>query len=135
MGVFLSVRLSETTCHLVHDASQAQIRTTPPRDNGGDGTSFSPTDLMAAALASCALTTLALIAAREGLTWGDASATLEKDMVGSPRRIGRLTVVFTMPRHTRVEQRPRLEEIAKTCPVALSLHPDVEVPMTFVYPD
>jgi uncharacterized OsmC-like protein len=74
---------------------------------------------------------MALVAAREGLAWGDASATVEKRMTPPPRRIGELVVVVTLPRETRPEQRARLEEIARACPVARSLHPDVKVPMEF----
>jgi uncharacterized OsmC-like protein len=127
----MSASIHGLACQLSHGPSGTIIRTVPPRDNGGDGTSFSPTDLVGAALASCALSTMALVAAREGLAWGDASATVEKRMTPPPRRIGELVVVVTLPRETRPEQRARLEEIARACPVARSLHPDVKVPMEF----
>lgn len=132
-GVPMEVRISGLACELTHGPSGATLRTVPPKDNGGDGTSFSPTDLVGAALGSCALSTMALLAAREGLSWGDASVHVEKHMVGPPRRIGELTVVFTMPRGVKVEHRARLEEIARTCPVARTLHPEVKVPMRFDY--
>ncbi len=134
MGVPMTVRITGLECQLTHEPSSAVIRTVPPKDNGGDGSSFSPTDLVGAALASCALSTLAILAAKEGLTFGDASAHVVKEMVGPPRRIGSLALVITMPRDTRPDQRARLEEIARGCPVARSLHPDVQFPMTFVYP-
>lgn len=134
MGVPMTVRITGLDCQLTHEPSGAVIRTVPPKDNGGDGTSFSPTDLMGAALASCALSTMALLAPREGLTFGAASARVEKEMVGPPRRIGSLALVITMPVGTRPEERARFEEIARGCPVAKSLHPDLQLPMTFVYP-
>jgi uncharacterized OsmC-like protein len=120
---------------LVHGPSGSQIQTEAPKDNGGTGASFSPTDLVGAALASCALTTMALAAGREALPWGDASASVEKRMVSSPRRIGELVVEFVMPRGLAPAHRARFEEIAHTCPVARSLHPDVRLPMAFRYPD
>lgn len=132
MGVPMTVRIDGLECQLTHEPSGAQLRAVPPKDNGGDGSSFSPTDLVGAALASCALATMALTAAKEGLTFGKATARVEKDMVGPPRRIGALTVVITMP-DTKPAERARLEEIARGCPVARSLHADVQVPMTFVY--
>ena len=92
MGVPMSVRIRGLDCELTHGPSGAVIRTTPPKDNGGDGSSFSPTDLVGAALASCALSTLALVAAREGLFFGEATARVEKEMVGPPRRIGSLAL-------------------------------------------
>jgi putative redox protein len=106
----------------------------PPRDNGGTGASFSPTDLVGAALAACALSTMALLAQRQGLGWGDARASVEKRMNAAPRRIGELVLAIDMPREVRPEHRPALEEAALTCPVARSLHPDVKLPVVFRYP-
>src|SRR5512133_62020 len=133
-GVPMKAAIQGVTCELTHGPSGTRIKTVPPKDNGGTGASFSPTDLVGAALASCALSTMALVAAREGLTWGDARASVEKRMTPPPRRIGELVLVIDMPRETRPEHRARLEEIAHTCPVARSLHPDVKVPFEFRYP-
>lgn len=132
-GVPMTAGITGLTCELVHGPSGSGIRTVPPKDNGGTGASFSPTDLVGAALAACALSTMALQAQREGLSWGDARASVEKRMTAAPRRIGELVLVFEMPREVRPEHRGRLEEIARTCPVARSLHPDVKVPMEFRY--
>jgi uncharacterized OsmC-like protein len=130
----MTAALSGLTCKLVHGPSGSTLTTVPPRDNGGDGSSFSPTDMVGAALMSCALSTMALAAQREGLSWGDARAHVEKIMTPPPRRIGELTLVIDMPREVRPEHRQRLEEIARTCPVVRSLHPDVKVPIEFRYP-
>jgi uncharacterized OsmC-like protein len=132
-GVPMTASISGLTCRLAHGPSGTAISTVPPRDNGGDGSSFSPTDLVGAALAACALSTMALAAAREGLAWGDARASVEKRMTPPPRRIGELVLVLEMPREVRPEHRARLEEAARTCPVARSLHPDVALPIEFRY--
>lgn len=132
-GVPMTAAIHGLTCDLTHGPSGTHIKTVPPVDNGGDGSSFSPTDLVGAALGSCALSTMALVAAREGLSWGDARVAVEKRMSPPPRRIAELVVVFDMPREAKPEQRARLEEIARTCPVARSLHPDVKVPFEFRY--
>ena len=129
----MSARISGLTAQLEHGPSGSGLKTAPPKDNGGTGESFSPTDLVGAALVSCALTTMALVAGREGLSWGDASGTVEKQMTPPPRRIAALTVVLQMPKEVKPEHRARLEEIARGCPVARSLHPDVKVPMEFRY--
>jgi len=134
-GVPMSAALTNLSCKLEHGPSGGTMTTVPPKDNGGDGSNFSPTDLVAAALASCALTTMALAAKRDGLSWGDARANVEKRMTPPPRRIGELVLVISMPREVRSEHRARLEEVARTCPVARSLHPDVKVPMEFRYSD
>jgi uncharacterized OsmC-like protein len=132
-GVPMTAAIRGLQCELVHGPSGATISTVPPRDNGGTGEFFSPTDLVGAALASCALSTMALAAQREGLSWGEARAGVEKRMTGAPRRIGELVLVIDMPREVRPEHRARLEEIARGCPVARSLHPDVGVPFEFRY--
>lgn len=134
MGVPMTVRITGLDCQLTHEPSGGVIRTTPPKDNGGDGSSFSPTDLVGAALASCALSTMALLAPKEGLTFGEASARVVKEMVGPPRRIGSLALEITMPPGTKPSERARFEEIARGCPVAKSLHPELQLPMSFVYP-
>lgn len=133
MGVAMHVTLDGLGCRLVHEPSGAVIETTPPKDNGGDGTRFSPTDLVAAALASCALTTMALLAPKAGIDLGQATARVEKEMIGPPRRIGSLAVVMTLPARLSEAHRARLEDIARSCPVARSLHAELQVPMRFVY--
>ena len=134
-GVPMTADLTGLSCKLAHGPSGATITTVPPKDNGGDGSSFSPTDLVGAALASCALSTMALVAQREGLSWGDAHANVEKRMTPPPRRIGELVLVIDMPREVLPEHRARFEEAARACPVARSLHPDVKLPMEFKYQD
>ncbi|HVE87976.1 MAG TPA: OsmC family protein, partial [Myxococcales bacterium] len=104
-------------CGLTHGPSGTAMETEAPRDNGGTGGSFSPTDLVGAALASCALTTMALAASRENVPWGEARATVEKRMTPPPRRIGELVVEITMPRELPPSQRARFEQIAHDCPV------------------
>lgn len=133
MGVPMTVRIEGLTCQLTHEPSGSVIRTVPPKDNGGDGSTFSPTDLLGASLASCALSTMALVAVKEGLTFLGGTARVEKEMVGPPRRVGSLPIVITLPAATPEAQRARLEEIAHGCPVARSLHPDVQIPMRFEY--
>jgi uncharacterized OsmC-like protein len=120
---------------LKHGPSSGTLRTVPPKDNGGDASSFSPTDLVGAALASCAITTMVLIAKRENIPLGDPSARVQKSMTATgPRRISELSLHIDMPPGIKPEHRARLEEIARTCPVARSLHPDVSLPITFGYP-
>ena len=120
---------------LRHGPSGSPLVTEAPKDNGGTGSSFSPTDLLGAALASCALTTMALLASREGLPWGETSARVEKRMTPPPRRVAELVLEIRMPAGLNAEQRARLEEAGRLCPVARSLHPDVGLPMSFLYPD
>jgi putative redox protein len=133
-GVEMEATIDGLVVSLVHQPSQQPLRAVPPKDNGGDGSSFSPTDLVGAALASCMLATMALLSAREGLEFGKARAKVVKHMSPPPRRIERLDLDIWMPSVANPSHRQRLEEIAHTCPVARSLSVDVAVSIRFHYP-
>ncbi|MBM4250742.1 MAG: OsmC family protein [Deltaproteobacteria bacterium] len=120
-------------CSLRHEPSQSVIETDAPRDNQGLGERFSPTDLVGAALCSCILTTMALVAERDGLNIEGATGSVVKEMASSPRRIKSLTVAITLPAKLTEPQRQKLEHAARACPVHASLHPDVEKPISFSY--
>jgi putative redox protein len=106
------------------------LQTDAPVDNMGKGESFSPTDLVGTALATCMLTTMGIVAQRHGIDMAGATARVTKEMVTTPhRRIGRLAVTIRMPRTLPDEDRRRLENAARACPVHRSLHPDVDAPI------
>ena len=114
----------------------ATIRTDAPKDIGGDATGFSPTDLVAAGLASCIVTTMAMFAERHGLDLTGATASVEKHMTQppSPRRVARLPVVVTIPAGAvPAEMRERVEAAGNKCPVHASLHPEVDAPIEYRY--
>ena len=119
-------------CVAVHGPSGASFATDAPLDNQGRGESFSPTDLVATALGTCMLTTMGIVAKRNGWNLTGAAATVEKHMVADPeRRIGKLTVALRIPGAFGEKERTILERTAFTCPVHKSLHPKVEIPVTF----
>lgn len=121
-------------CRAVHAPSDTALATDAPVDNEGLGQSYSPTDLVATALATCAVTTMAIVAKREDIPFSEAAATVEKGMVADPvRRIGSLNLAITCGDALTAEQRERLEHAGRNCPVAKSLHPDVATPLTFTW--
>jgi len=121
-------------CAAVHGPSGAVIATDAPRDNQGLGEAFSPTDLVATALATCVLTTMAIVARRQGYELPGFSATVEKHMsTEGPRRIARLVIHLDIPLPPDHPDRPLLEATAHACPVHQSLHPEVEKPITFAW--
>src|SRR5215210_4126617 len=120
---------------MTHGPSGAVLKTVPPVDNQGDGSSFSPTDLVATALASCMMTLICIVGERDELDLTGLSVHVEKHMAGSPRRIGRLPSRIRMPAVLTPMQRKKLENAALTCPVHMSLHPDIEREVEFEYPD
>ena len=115
-----------------HGPSGTTLKTDAPVDNAGRGLSFSPTDLLATALGTCALTTIAIVAQRHGIALEASSGIVTKAMTSAgPRRVETLTVTLRLPSSVSEPDRPRLEEAGRRCPVVLSLHPDVRVEMTF----
>jgi putative redox protein len=119
-------------CEARHGPSGLVLVTDAPVDNEGKGESFSPTDLAATSLGTCMLTIMGIAARRLGVDLGETTVNVVKEMTSQPpRRIARLTVVFTIPLAASHEKREVLENAARSCPVHLSLHPDVEQVMRF----
>ena len=119
-----------------HGPSGNTLHTDAPTDNGGQGSSFSPTDLVATALGTCVLTILGLVAERHDLDLSGATVHVTKEMVSQPiRRIGSLKTVVTLKGQTVQDpaMRSRLEAAARKCPVHQSLHADIDAPIEFIY--
>jgi putative redox protein len=116
-------------CQAIHADSRTALLTDAPKDNQGNGESFSPTDLVATALGTCMLTTMGILARRLNVDMARSTCVVQKEMVSTPaRRVGKLTVEIHAPAAVPTEARARLEEAALTCPVYRSLHPDVQIP-------
>lgn len=119
-------------CTSVHGPSGTTLISDAPADNMGKGESFSPTDLVATALCTCMLTTMAIVAERNGWKIDGSQATVVKHMVADPqRRIGKLAVSIRMQGRFDAHARATLERTAHECPVNKSLSPRIEVPTTF----
>ena len=119
-----------------HINSGTVIETDAPLDNGGNGESFSPTDLVAAALASCMCTLMGLAARKHGFELGRIECDVEKIMVANPRRIGEVKVQLALtgrPPYSENEM-AILQRAALTCPVIESLHPDCKKDILFIWP-
>jgi putative redox protein len=121
-------------CKATHGPSGTAINTDAPKDNMGKGEAFSPTDLVATALATCMVTTMGISAQRHNINMAGATAKVQKEMVTAPtRRIGRLIVEITVPTKLSQDDEHRLRHAALACPVHKSLHPDVKIPVTFYW--
>lgn len=118
---------------LRHGPSGTSMRTAAPVDNAGDGSSFSPTDLLAASLGACMVTVMGIYAKKNGIDFDDVEFVLEKHMRADPRRVDAIPVTIRMPAALTEDERARLERAALTCPVHLSLLPDIRRDVTFVY--
>jgi putative redox protein len=121
-------------CQATHGPSRSTLVTDAPTDNHGKGEAFAPTDLVATALGSCLLTIMGIVAERDKIDMSGATAHVVKEMAPKPtRRIGKLTVKITFPegRSLSEKDKTKLERAAAQCPVHASLHPDIELAVSF----
>lgn len=110
----------------IHIKSGSEIISDAPIDNNGKGEAFSPTDTVANALASCMLTVMGIKARDLDVDFTGATAEVVKHMQADPRRISKIEIQFDMKISVDEKTRTILERIAMTCPVYLSLHPEIE---------
>jgi len=128
------VYLGNLRTELTHVRSGQKVITDAPVDNKGKGEAFSPTDLTATSLATCAITTIAIAADGREITILEAEADVLKIMESNPRRIGEIQLDIRLRiSPDNAENREILEAIGKHCPVARSLHPDLKQTITFTW--
>ena len=132
MPTIKSSYLGNLRTEAMHVQSTNKILTDAPVDNNGKGEAFSPTDLVCAALGSCMVTIMGIIAERDGVSLEGLSWEITKIMQASPRKIQEVIVDFTWvnPVNDPVFIQ-KIKNAAKTCPVALSLNPEIKQTVTF----
>lgn len=129
-----NVYMGNLRTEATHIKSGEVLLTDAPLDNQGKGENFSPSDLLTASLGACMLTIMGIKARDLGLDLNGAYAETEKIMAEGPRRVSALLLRIVLPagafnnRHKKV-----LEQAALTCPVALSLHPDIRQEVDFIW--
>ena len=119
-----------TTC--LHLQSGSSFETDAPSDNKGQGARFSPTDLIATGLGACLITTMGIKADTMDIKLDGAKVDVTKVMMSEPRRIGKIIIAVTMPALNLDDKTKEiLERVGRTCPVERSLHPDMELDISF----
>ena len=115
----------------VHLCSGKEIITDAPTDNHGKGEAFSPTDMVANALATCMLTVMGIKARDLEVDFTGSTAEVTKVMAADPRRISEIHINFTMNLAPDEKTKTILERTGMTCPVLNSLHPDIVKDIVF----
>lgn len=123
--------LRTTATHL---DSGSEISTDAPKDNHGLGETFSPTDMVCSALASCILTIMAIAVEKNGISINGANAIVKKTMGNNPRRIDKIDIELTFPSDYDERTKVILERAAHNCPVHHTLSSEVEKNINFIYP-
>lgn len=128
------IYIGELRTEAKHLASGKTFITDAPTDNHGRGEAFSPTDTVCAALGSCMLTLMGIAANNKNIAIGDMKVTVQKHMASNPRRIIKIEVGIEFKGGNYSDrEKSILEHAAITCPVAKSLHPDIEQVVDFTY--
>lgn len=116
----------ELRTEAIHVRSGNKIITDAPPDNNGKGEFFSPTDLLATSLASCMITIMGIAARNHEFNIDGTTASVTKIMASDPRRVSEIHIVLELPHNNYSEKEKKIIEFAvKNCPVAKSLHPDL----------
>ena len=122
--------LRTTATHL---DSGSEISTDAPKDNHGLGETFSPTDMVCSALASCILTIMAIAVEKNDVDIKNTTAIVKKTMGNNPRRIVKIKINLIFPKEYDSKTRTILERAANNCPVHHSLSEKVEKDISFTY--
>jgi uncharacterized OsmC-like protein len=133
MNTASTIYLGELRTQATHIRSGNKIITDAPLDNHGKGEAFSPTDLVSAALLSCMMTVIGIMANTHQVDVSGMSGEVLKVMGTDPRRITEIHIQLRFPRDYKEHDRVLIERTARTCPVAKSLHPDLVQDIQFIY--
>ncbi len=126
--------LGDLRCEAKHLKSGNILITDAPTDNNGKGEAFSPTDLLCTSLCSCMMTLMGITANAKQIVLGKVSAGIEKIMSSDPRRVSGINIRFEFEESNFTEkEKDMLRNAAMTCPVAKSIHPNIEVKVEFVW--
>jgi putative redox protein len=119
------IYLGDLRTECTHLASGSTYITDAPLDNQGKGEAFSPTDSVATGLANCMLTVMGIKARDIDVSMEGTVAEITKIMTANPRRISEIKITLTFPEGISTKNQKILENTGRTCPVALSLHPEI----------
>ncbi len=119
-------------CECTHIQSNSIIETDAPTDNRGKGERFSPTDLVCVSLATCMITTMGIRANDMNVNLRDTKIDITKYMLSEPRRIGKIDITLHIP-NADIDNKDKkiLEMVGNNCPVMKSLHPDLQLNISY----
>ena len=124
--------VGELRTYSKHIKSGQKIITDAPTDNNGKGQAFAPTDLVSSALCSCMPTVMGICAEKGGFKMPNSSAKITKVMSVEPRKIKEIRIELNFEENNLSEaQKNKLKNVGENCPVAKSLHPDINQIINF----
>jgi putative redox protein len=119
-------------CSAIHLKSGNSILSDAPVDNKGKGEAFSPTDLLCTSLAMCMLTIMGIAAQEKEIAFENVCIEVTKIMGSEPRRVSGIQLKFNVPDLGWTEREwAIMKNAANTCPVAQSIHPSIQLEVTW----
>lgn len=113
-------------CQMTHVGSGVSWTSAAPVDNNGDGSSFSPTDMLSASIASCFLTIMGISAQNHNIDIKGTSIDVQKVMFDNPRRVGKVVIRMQMSDNNYSDKDKKILTLAATsCPVSRSVNQDL----------
>lgn len=126
--------IGDLQTEITHLKSNSVVTSDAPLDNNGKGSTFSPTDMTAVSLASCMITVIAIHCDKNNIPFTKAEAHVTKKMASNPRRIDEIHIELDLQSNEFPENyEDTIKRIAKTCPVANSLHPGIKQVVVFKF--
>lgn len=125
--------LGDFKINSVHEKSGEEIITCAPKREGGTSEYFSPSDLFGISLGQSMLMAVAVLGEKKGIDITGATCDLKKSTHPEPKRIGTIFSIVKFPGKYTDEQKKFIEETALNCPVALSMHPDIQKTTIFEF--
>lgn len=111
-----------------HLSSRTKLVTDAPLDNNGKGEFFSPTDLVATALGSCALTIMGIYCQQHEILLNNAEVGVTKIMNSNPRRIETIVLELDLTGNNWDDKTAKkVIQAGKACPVAKTLGDNVNI--------
>jgi len=111
-------RVGDSLKHEVDVNGRHTIITDEPERLGGSDEGPAPHELLAATLAACIATMIAMYAQNRSWHLGETTVEVDYDPDSVPRRVA---VQIHLPDELTGDQRRRLERVAETCPVRRAL--------------
>ncbi|MFN3194818.1 MAG: OsmC family protein [Chlorobiota bacterium] len=126
--------LGDLYCEVEHKPSGNKFKTNAPVDNKGKGDFISPTDLVAASIASCVSTIMGIRANDLGVDLKGMNITASKVMTDMPfRRIDKLILDIKFPHQLSDKEFQILSNVVNVCPVTKSLSNDINLEYSFSF--
>ena len=116
-----------------HVKSGDTFITDAPTDNNGKGEAFSPTDILATSLASCAITIIGIYCNKNNIDFGHCEASVNKIMGANPRKVDQIIIEMKLSKNLWDEKTlNQIIKVARTCPVELTLENNVQIEYKFI---